>query len=199
MNPFQGTHDFRQDDRESLAELHRFLHGDVVESPTDDQPLLASHRLSTSTYSHKSDRRRSLPTRTSMASISNDMIPPHRPEASDFQIRRRRAAKLTSFFGVDYRELIQDILESIEKGVEEERKRGTLRPEEVEVSSIAFSVWNCLLTSRRVPHPSLCCINFMTFGRDGMDSYNISTLNYLAHLTSFTFVAMSSLSVHEFK
>lgn len=154
-----------QDDRESLAELHRFLHGDVVESPTDDQPLLASHRLSTSTYSHKSDRRRSLPTRTSIVSISNDMIPPNRPEASDFQIRRRRAAKLTSFFGVDYRELIHDILESIEKGVEEERKRGTLRPEEVDVSFIVVSVWNHLLTVVALPPtPSLCCINFTTFG-----------------------------------
>jgi len=93
------------------------------------------------------------------------MIPPNRPEASDFQIRRRRAAKLTSFFGVDYRELIHDILESIEKGVEEERKRGTLRPEEVDVSFIVVSVWNHLLTIVALPPtPSLCCINFTTFG-----------------------------------
>jgi hypothetical protein len=92
------------------------------------------------------------------------MIPPNRPEASDFQIRRRRAAKLTSFFGVDYRELIQDILESIEKGVEEERKRGTLRPEEVDVSLIVFLSGIICSQVSRAPNPSLCCINFTTFG-----------------------------------
>jgi len=121
-----------RDDRESLAELHRFLHGDMVESPTEDQPLLSAHRHSTSSYSHKSDRRHSLPTRTSMTSISTEILAPPKPELSNFQLRRRRAAKLTNFFGVDYHELIHDILESIEKGVEEERKRGTLQPEEVE-------------------------------------------------------------------
>lgn len=68
-----------------------------------------------------------------MTSLITTEIPvPSPKESSDFQLRRRRAAKLTHFFGVDYRELIHDILESIEKGVEEERKRGTLRPEEVE-------------------------------------------------------------------
>lgn len=126
-------------DRASLADLHRFLHGDLVESPTEEQPLLESHRISGSSYSFKSERRLSLPTRTSMASsITTDLPMPSPQESSDFQLRRRRAAKLTHFFGVDYRELIQDILESIEKGVEEERKRGTLRPEEVEVSSVMF-------------------------------------------------------------
>lgn len=41
---------------------------------------------------------------------------------------------MTSFFGVNYRELVQDILESIERGVEEEHGKGTLQPEEAEVS-----------------------------------------------------------------
>lgn len=119
-----------RDDRASLAELHRFLHGDLVDSPVEEQPLLESHRISGSSCSHKPERRLSLPARTSIASsITSDMS---MPSPSDFQLRRRRAAKLTHFFGVDYRELIHDILESIEKGVEEERKRGTLRPEEVE-------------------------------------------------------------------
>lgn len=122
-----------RDDRASLAELHRFLHGDLVDSPIEEQPLLESHRNSSSSYSFKSERRLSLPTRTSMSSSITIEIPmPSPKESSDFQLRRRRAAKLTHFFGVDYRELIHDILESIEKGVEEERKRGTLRPEEVE-------------------------------------------------------------------
>ncbi|KAG2149522.1 hypothetical protein BD769DRAFT_1624162 [Suillus cothurnatus] len=67
-----------------------------------------------------------------LSSTTTEMPMPSPKGSSDFQLRRRRAAKLTHFFGVDYRELIHDILESIEKGVEEERKRGTLRPEEVE-------------------------------------------------------------------
>lgn len=33
---------------------------------------------------------------------------------------------------MDYRELISDVLESIENGLELERRRGTLRTEEVE-------------------------------------------------------------------
>lgn len=56
-----------------------------------------------------------------------------KPDLTDFQLRRRRAAKLIQFFGVDYRDLIKDVLESIEKGLEDEGKRGTLQPTEVEV------------------------------------------------------------------
>jgi uncharacterized protein YcaQ len=56
---------------------------------------------------------------------------------ADFQLRRRRAAKLTQFFGVDYRELINDVLDSIENGVQHEQQKGTLHAEEVEVSSIS--------------------------------------------------------------
>jgi len=68
-----------------------------------------------------------------MVSIASEYsIPSPRPEVTDFQARRRRAAKLTQFFGVDYRELISDVLESIENGLELERKRGTLDTEEVE-------------------------------------------------------------------
>jgi len=56
----------------------------------------------------------------------------------DFQARRRRATKLIQFFGVDYRELIKDVLESIEGGLEHERKRGTLNPDEAEVNMQNF-------------------------------------------------------------
>jgi len=63
-------------------------------------------------------------------------------EITTFQLRRRRAAKLTQFFGVDYRELINDVLDSIENGVQHEHQRGTLRAEEVEVSS--FPLYICL-------------------------------------------------------
>ncbi|KAJ7240904.1 hypothetical protein C8J57DRAFT_987141, partial [Mycena rebaudengoi] len=49
-----------------------------------------------------------------------------------FQARRRRAAKLTQFFGVDYRDLIEDVLESIEHGLDAGRMRGTLGPDKAE-------------------------------------------------------------------
>ena len=52
---------------------------------------------------------------------------------ASFQARRKQAAKLTHFFGVDYRDLIGDILESIEHDVQEESHRGVLRPEEIQV------------------------------------------------------------------
>ena len=68
----------------------------------------------------------------SVSTVDSGVLTP-KPGATDFQLRRRRAAKLTHFFGVDYRQIMTDILESIEKGVEEERKRGTLQAEEVEV------------------------------------------------------------------
>jgi hypothetical protein len=63
--------------------------------------------------------------------FSEYSVAAQKPEATDFEMRRRRAAKLTNFFGVEYRDLIDDILESIEKGVEEDRKQGTLGPDEV--------------------------------------------------------------------
>jgi hypothetical protein len=56
-----------------------------------------------------------------------------KPEVTDFELRRRRAAKLTQFFGVDYRELVMDVLDSIESRLENERKGGTLRAEQLEV------------------------------------------------------------------
>jgi len=169
----------------SLAELHRFLHGDPIESPIEEQPMPETRRISGSSHSYKSERRHSLPTRTSMTSISTEMaMPSPKPESSDFQLRRRRAAKLTHFFGVDYRELIHDILESIEKGVEEERKRGTLRPEEVEVRSLIFVLRDYPLTSRHTS--SLCYIGFTIFGRDRMGSYETV---YISHsLTGLTFM-----------
>ena len=55
------------------------------------------------------------------------------PAQSAFQLRRRRAAKLTQFFGVDYRDLMNEVFESLEMGLEEEQGRGTLRPEEAAV------------------------------------------------------------------
>ncbi|TFK41926.1 hypothetical protein BDQ12DRAFT_677387 [Crucibulum laeve] len=121
-----------RDDRESLAELHQYLSSGEVSSPPLQEFKRASERR-ISNASIKSERRRSLPARTSLISIASEYtITTPKPEITDFQLRRRRAAKLTQFFGVGYRELINDVLESIENGLEHERKHGTLRAEEVE-------------------------------------------------------------------
>ncbi|CAA7264761.1 unnamed protein product [Cyclocybe aegerita] len=159
-----------RDDRESLAELHEYLNtpgvpphevpptstltqaddsGRATPTPTSNTP--ATRRLSSASL--KSERRRSLPARTSLislaslaslSSITSDLtttsieptsastVSTPKADVSSFQLRRRRAAKLTQFFGVDYRELISDVLESIENGVQAERQRGTLREEEVQ-------------------------------------------------------------------
>ncbi|KAI0830784.1 hypothetical protein BC628DRAFT_1408186 [Trametes gibbosa] len=122
-----------RDDRESLAELHDYLSGHhQFDLPGPSSPL--ADDISVVTPTVKSERRRSLPSRTSIASFTSEIslivAAPSSTEPS-FQQRRRRAAKLTHFFGVDYRELMNEVLESIEKGLEEERGRGTLRPDEV--------------------------------------------------------------------
>ena len=71
-----------------------------------------------------------------MISVASEISITSKPEITDFQLRRRRAAKLTNFFGVDYRELVNNVLESIESGLEHERKHGTLQADEIEVSGI---------------------------------------------------------------
>lgn len=122
-----------QDDRESLAELHQFLSTElpIVEEVT---PTRASFDPESRPELPKFERRRSLPTKSSSLSLASqyDAQSPD-PEMVTFQARRRRAAKLTNFFGVDYRDLIGDILENIENGVVEESHRGSLQPEEMQV------------------------------------------------------------------
>ncbi|KAI9511732.1 hypothetical protein F5148DRAFT_974712, partial [Russula earlei] len=116
-----------RDDRASLVELHSIL--------TDDQsgvggPTTLTHDDSKTVLS---GRRNSLPSRSSTVSLAsqfNSGSPS--PQMTSFQTRRRQAAKLTHFFGVDYRDLIGDILESIEHCVEEESHRGGLHPEEIQ-------------------------------------------------------------------
>jgi hypothetical protein len=136
-----------RDDRESLAELHQYLNSadDPIPASTQPEfddlstsPRTGMDRRASIASTIKSERRRSLPARTSMISLpgSEYTIPSPistpKAEITTFQVRRRRAAKLTQFFGVNYRELINDVLESIEHGVEHEQMRGTLRAEEVE-------------------------------------------------------------------
>lgn len=118
-----------RDDRESLAELHSIL--------TNDQPGAEGYTTPAREDDAKnvrSERRRSLPTRSSNLSLASqfNLSSPSSPEMASFQARRRQAAKLTHFFGVDYRDLIGDILESIEHDVQEESHRGSLHPEEIQ-------------------------------------------------------------------
>lgn len=54
-------------------------------------------------------------------------------EAHGFQQRRKRAAKLSSFFGVDYRELFTEVLDVIESEVQSDSMSGSLSPEETQV------------------------------------------------------------------
>jgi len=122
-----------RDDKESLAELHKYLqHGDLS---MQEFSQARERRLSDPT-SIKSERRRSFPTQMSsplsLSSTTINTVMLQKPDVTDFGLRRRRAAKLTQFFGVDYRTLIKDVLESIEKGVEEERSGGTLNIAEAE-------------------------------------------------------------------
>ncbi|KAL4070563.1 hypothetical protein J3A83DRAFT_4095012 [Scleroderma citrinum] len=127
-----------RDDRTSLLELHHYLNNELSESPDEDKQPVSSKRDSASIIS---ERRHSLPVSVSALSLASEAFSSLH-EVSEFQIRRRRAAKLTSFFGVDYRELIEDVLESIERGVEEEHGKGTLQREEAEVSDIT-PVFDC--------------------------------------------------------
>ncbi|KAG2022774.1 hypothetical protein CC2G_000499 [Coprinopsis cinerea AmutBmut pab1-1] len=134
-----------RDDRESLLELHNYINGEG-DSPDglrdDGSPLedLSNRSIRSRRHSDasiKTERRRSLPTRSSNASLNSEIslvvaASPSKPDITDFQLRRRRAAKLTQFFGVHYRELISDVLDSLENGLEHERKRGTLQAEELE-------------------------------------------------------------------
>lgn len=106
-------------------------------SPGEVSSLAAGSRLSAASFF---GRRRSLPVLSSRISLDSEYIA-SAPETSDdagFQERRRKAAKLTQFFGVDYRELINDVLQSIEHGVKNEHKSGTLRAEEAEVCVFYF-------------------------------------------------------------
>ena len=92
---------------------------------------VTGRRLSTASFF---GRRRSLPVLSSQISLDSVYVTaPETDDVTDFQVRRRKAAKLTQFFGVDYRELINDVLQSIEHGVKNEHKSGTLRAEEAEV------------------------------------------------------------------
>ena len=52
--------------------------------------------------------------------------------------RPAQISDLASFFGVDYRDLVGEILDSIEHGLEEDGSRGSLQPEEMQVRVFFF-------------------------------------------------------------
>jgi hypothetical protein len=79
------------------------------------------------------------PSEFSISSVSSISSSYTIQQANEFQQRRRRAAKLAQFFGVNYRELVNEVLESIESGVTQEQLRGTLKAEEVEVCCLSLS------------------------------------------------------------
>ncbi|KAH6916613.1 hypothetical protein BKA70DRAFT_1250047 [Coprinopsis sp. MPI-PUGE-AT-0042] len=126
-----------RDDRESLVELHNYLNGDLALDGEEGDELLVGPFDNTPTKPSPSDTITN-GTRVSMGSLASEysdissllQSPKPEPGATDFQMRRKRAAKLTQFFGVHYRELINDVLQSLEKGLEREMKRGTLQAEE---------------------------------------------------------------------
>ena len=152
--PLDSANPSLQDDRQSLVELHHYLSNDTylpesndgVLVPIDQDELASnalpyeppqrdSRRLSDNS-SILTERRRSLP--VSLLSSSDQTFGDTasiklatKPEPTDFQQRRRRAAKLTQFFGVQYRELITDVLDSLENGLQHEERRGTLQASEV--------------------------------------------------------------------
>jgi len=130
-----------RDDCESLVELHHYLNGDGDEYDPDavlldDDFTPRPRKLSDSSTKTEveRDRRHSFPASLSGGAsiLSIESTATRVPEDADFQVRRRRAAKLTQFFGVHYRELINDVLDNLENGLENESKRGTLLQSEME-------------------------------------------------------------------
>lgn len=126
-----------QDDRASLAELHDYINGGL--SYTADHHRKQSTSVDKESHSSvNSERRRSLPHQSSFSSLSSQFtLGDKKTEASPFEVRRRRAAKLSHFFGVGYRDLFGEVLESIEMGVREDEDKGTLNPDEARVSNVA--------------------------------------------------------------
>jgi len=82
-------------------------------------------------------RRRSRPSRMSVMSMSSvssaSSLSTLTPEPMGFQARRKRAAKLTNFFGASYRDLFGEVLERLEIGFLEEAREGNMSPQEIDV------------------------------------------------------------------
>ncbi|KAG8862959.1 hypothetical protein FRB96_000379 [Tulasnella sp. 330] len=91
----------------------------VLRSPTLPRSPSEAHHLNTAS---QLGRRTSA---SSLFSLTLEAAP-----VDPFQQRRKQAAKLTKFFGTDYRSIFGEVLESIEVGVLDDQTRGTLSNEE---------------------------------------------------------------------
>lgn len=98
-------------------------------------------------------------------------------DLTDFQQRRRRAAKLTQFFGVQYRELINDVLDSLENGLEHEQKRGTLQADEIAVSFFGWDL-RCHACSY---HASRTCWTDFENSKSSARASKLELYIYLTH------------------
>lgn len=117
-------HDILHADDEDDDQVKRKVDDDSDSSETDiPSPAIK-----------RDERRRSLPLCPSISSMHSEYSITNPPaEISTFEQKRRRAAKLTNFFGVSHRDIMSDILESIESGVAEERGRGNLNQAQADV------------------------------------------------------------------
>jgi hypothetical protein len=136
--------------------LHDFLHADdddnsdSVKRKVDDNDYDSSEpdtpSISALAAPILNERRRSLPSYPSTTSLRSECSITNPPEVSMFEQKRRRAAKLTNFFGVSHRDIMDDILESIETGVEEDAGSGTLNQAQADVRPppfpLLFVIWN---------------------------------------------------------
>ncbi|KAF9654164.1 hypothetical protein BDM02DRAFT_241 [Thelephora ganbajun] len=132
-----------KDDKASLKLIHDILHAndddddDRAKRKVDDDDYDSSEpdipSTSTRMTTIRYERRSSLPSCPSITSLHSEYSITSPPEISTFEQKRRRAAKLTNFFGVNHRDIMSDILESIESGVAEERGRGTLNQAQADV------------------------------------------------------------------
>ena len=104
-----------------------------------------------------------------------------RPDVTDFQWRRRKAAKLTQFFGVNHREVIEEVLSSIEHGLEFEQERGAIEAEEAEVRVLAITGIDSLVHTDALRRS--CCARFDTSKRSGRALPEWIGLRIYRHLT----------------
>ena len=105
---------FDEEEQADERQGKRYHNTEEVDSslPPEMSFLAIGNRLSNASSS-SSGRRRSLPALSSRISLDSEFSTAAAPETNDvtgFQVRRRKAAKLKQFFGVDYRELINDVL-----------------------------------------------------------------------------------------
>jgi hypothetical protein len=138
-----------------LNELHAVLDSDEDEEDTFNEMsdrLLQASGVPLNNQSG-SLTERTLQPRASIASISTvntvSTFATLTPEPMAFQARRKRAAKLTHFFGASYRDLFGEVLNRIERGMLEEAKAGEISQQEMKVSSLSPSLYQSLTLYRK--------------------------------------------------